>query len=132
MIKRYLVLGIAFMLLGVVQPSTDSGSQRVAVMLVGCDDCSSNSIKMSLWDETEHDEIPVPSKQSGQDLTLQLAPGYYRLFIHTPQCGGDSFVGVLPQRDRIAYPFSDRYRFRSYIIARQIIIGGQGREGSAH
>ncbi len=104
MIGRYLVLGIAFALFGVAQSSfTDNNSQRVTVRLVGCDDCSSNSIKVSMWDEAEHDEIPALAEQSGQNLTLRLAPGYYRLFVHTQRCGGDPFVGVLPQRDRIAY-----------------------------
>ena len=103
-IGRHLVLGIAIALLGTAQPSvTDNGSQRVTVKLVGCDDCSSSAINVSLWDETQDDEIAVPAKQSGADLTLRLAPGYYRLLISTQRCGGDPFVGVLPQRDRVAY-----------------------------
>ncbi|HEY5256924.1 MAG TPA: hypothetical protein VIJ12_00940 [Candidatus Baltobacteraceae bacterium] len=99
---RRSLLTLAVLLLG--SSAQGAATQRVTVRLVGCRDCAKNPPGLRVWDEGQDVQLmpPLVSGRSSSGFVLSVRPGYYRVFVRTKTCSGDTFFAVIPAHGRTA------------------------------
>src|SRR5581483_2438686 len=95
MIARSAAIALTFLAFGVCA-SASQATSRVSVQMIGCGSCSSRSLGITLWDESQGIEVPPKVVNwTARGAILSIAPGYYRVSLRTAKCSGERYLAVL-------------------------------------